>query len=354
MNIQVSIAQFFFKSRREDFYSDLAEALADKADLVVYLQDQKNRLEERGEYEAALYQLWLDRMDELSFPRALRGTVPSMDVMILTASEKAGNLNDGLAFLALTVAAANKMKKAVRGELTMPAVMFMLEICYVLVFALWIDPLCQTFLPPDEWPVIGVLLHSVALFVQNYGLLAGPLGIALCIGVAWSMPHWTGRLRLIADKYVPFFTIYRDYTGSIFLVALAALMQSGVGIAESLRELQIEAQPWLAWHIEEILHRLDSPNAEPGKALGTGVFSVAISDRIEDFGKRSSFESALGKVGLKTIDKVVTAVTITAKSLNAIFTILVAATILFILGGTAAIVLKATDNITSSANAVTR
>ncbi len=341
MNVKLALGKWSFAGKRETFYADLAEALDDNGVLVTILEDNQRRLDRRDDVEASLFALWLRRLDECSFPEALRGTVPAMDVMILAASEAAGNLIQGLGFLAQAIAAVAKMKRAITRKLAMPVLLGIMEVAFILMFALLIEPQSAEILPVEQMPVVSQILHLVAAFIRDDGVVAGIGLVGFAALVAWSLPRWTGKLRLKADRYIPIYSIYRDYTGAVFLVAMASLMKSGVGLAESMYELRRNAPNWLKWHIDEILHRLDSNADEPAKAFSTGVFSQALTDRVEDFGKRSYFEVAIGKVGLQSVDKIVDQVTISAEVMNVVMMISIALTLVFILGGTGMVVLSA-------------
>lgn len=352
--LKMALAKWSFKRRRHEFYSYLAEAMEDRGVLVDILEKTQRRFAERNDVEAALFAFWLDRMEDHSFPDALRGTVPGMDVMILSAAQGAGNFTEGLKFLAMTVEASRKMKSAVLGAIAIPTLLCVLLLAYILLVAFWVEPMCASVLDPAKWPMLGRVLYYMAKIVTDYGMFLGTFVTGFVALVVCSMSRWAGKYRRIAEKIFPLYAIYRDYTGSIFLVALAALMQSGVGLAESLSELQKEAPQWLQWHIDEIMHRLDKESDQPAKAFNTGVFSQGVTDRVEDFGERSNFEEALSKVGLSSIDKIVQMVTVSARVMNVSLLITVAVFLAVIYGGAAMIIMSASDSIGTQTTAVTK
>jgi type II secretory pathway component PulF len=354
VSFKFALAKWSFGSRRAEFYADLAEALADRGVLVDILESQLERLRERQDVETELYELWLSRLDDRPFSEALRGTVPNLDVMVLGASEGAGGLTKGLEFLTLTVDASRQMKSAVIGALAMPITLGMVMLSFILLFSFWIVPMCASMLPPDKWPGLGQILYGVSQLVTNYGWFLGGIGVAGGAGIWRSLSQWAGPARVKAERFLPVYAIYRDYTGSIFLVALAALMQAGVGIAEALTELRHDAPKWLQWHIDEILHGLDIESDQPARAFRTGVFSRIITDRVEDYGKRSDFREALGKVGLASINKTVKQVTVSARALNILLIGVVTAVTLFLSAGAALVLLSAAQQIGEPSAVMTR
>ncbi|PVX85829.1 hypothetical protein [Paraburkholderia unamae] len=350
--VMLGLAKFSFRGRRQAFYADLAEALGDNANLAEYLEETRDQLARRRDVETGLFDLWLSRLDNQSFPQAIVGTVPRMDIMILGAADAAGNLTKGLRFLAMTVAIASRMKGALVGALTMPAFLGLMLVAYILVFGFVMEPMLESIAPPANWPFIGRVVYHMSVALRDYGVVVGAVVLAIFFLVAWLMPRWSGRTRARVDNIFPVYSIYRGYSGSIFLVALASLMQSDVGLAESLAELRREAMPWLRWHIDEIAHRLDGEADEPAKAFATGVFSQANTDRVESFGRRSNFEDAISKVGIGTVDKLVEQVTAIARVLNVASLMAVAVTLVLLLAGAGSVLFYAADHASAAASAL--
>lgn len=321
-DIEIALAKMTFRGKRAEFYKDLAEAMDDKGVLVNILQRQIDRLKERKDAEAALFQLWLDRMDDCSFAEAVRGTVPDADVMILRAAEAAKSFPDGLRVLAMAIAATNTMRKAVLRAVAEPLFVMLSSFVMAAVISVIVVPLLASIVPPDQWPMIGRWLYA---FVQ-FEMTKGPFVVAGIVAVSslviWSLPRWAGKWRARTDKYLPMYTLYRDFTGASFLVALASLMKTGCGLAEALNTIRDDASPWLQHHIDDILFNLDTVVDKPAKAFATGIFNQTLTDRIEDFGERSNFNEAMGKVGLQTIDKVTESVVGSTAGLNLILTLI--------------------------------
>ncbi|HEX7648402.1 MAG TPA: type II secretion system F family protein [Noviherbaspirillum sp.] len=317
-NLQLWLAKTSFGSRRLEFYEDLAEALEDGAALVEQLEVWSARAEKEGDVVAPLYRLWLRRMDDRSFAQALIGTVPDTDVLILEAAEEAGNLPEGLRFLRNIVEAASDMKSSMIGAVSGFAALSLLIVGMLFGLSNYGIPVMEEIVPANAWPAIGVILRDVAHIVTGYGvwlLIAAIAGGALFI---WSLAHWRGRARVKADEYVPVYSIYREFNGALFRVMLSALMKNKVSLTEALDKLAKRANPWLRWHIRTTLRRLDYESDQPAKAFATGIFNKRETWRFIDYGARSSFPVAIGKLGLQSIDKVTKSVKRSAAVLNKI------------------------------------
>lgn len=329
----LGLAKWGFSSRRADFYSDLAEALEDKAVLVDQIRLLERRARARKDTILPLYVLWLQRLDDRSFGKALMDTVPPGDVMIVEAAEESGEMVEGLRFLSKAIEASNKMKDVLIKSVAGPVFLMMMFVALLTGFSFYLVPVLAQIMKPATWPAIGQALYAVSQVVTGYGIWIGVGLIGLISIYIWSLTRWVGKWRTKCDTYIPLYSIYRDFEGSIFLVAFSSLMRSGMGISESLRALGKRASPWLKWHINRIQIRLESEADQPYKAFDTGVFNRTLTDRIIDFGSRNSVEVAFTKVGLSSIDKLTEFVASSAMVLNKLLIVLCGATMIFMVSG---------------------
>ncbi len=316
--ISLAVAKCLFRFSREEYYEDLAESLEDDAEPLSIVRKDASRAEERKDVMASLFNLWAKRMEDRSFVAAIGDTVPKLDQMILHSSDSANSLIKGLRFLSLAITASKKMTGAIVGALAMPAILFLAFAGMLTAFSYLLVPLLSKMLEPAKWPPLGKLVYQIATFTSHYGVWMLLVFIAAVSLMIWSFSRWTGRVRGWADRYLPPYMVYRDYTGSLFLVSLAALMENDVGLREALNTLSEHGNAWIKWHAEQIKERLYTEAENPGHAFDTGIFGRRLTDRVMDFGERSDFQAALSKVGLKSIDKSTVLVTRSAKGLNGV------------------------------------
>lgn len=339
--ISLEIAKFSFGFTRKEYYDDLAEALQDGGDPLSKVKTDATRARERHDVMAALYELWMHRMEEASFVSAIADTVPPLDRMILQSSDSANGLIKGLKFLGLAIEASSKMRFAIIKALAMPSVLVLVFAAMLAAFAYQIVPSLTAMLPADKWPILGKIVYGLSMFISKHGHWVLAALIAATIFMVMTFSRWTGRVRIWFDTYVPPYMIYRDYMGHLFLVSLGALLEKDVGLTEALSTLQANSNRWVAWHIGMIKEGLLFDAQNPGKAFDTGMFSQRLADRILDFSTRSansqatSFPEAIAKVGLKAVDKSVALVTASARILNGLLLVLCGAFLLFMFSGIA-------------------
>lgn len=333
MSFQLWLARQSFQSSRQTFYEDLAEALEDDEKLTRRIDKLAERAANEHDLLAPLFQLWSRRMDDRQFAEALEGTVPRGDLMIIGAAEGAGKLSDGLRFASLVIGATKEMKASLYGAVIGFVFLFSFLCVLLALFSFYGIGLIETLVPPNQWPWAGQLLRDLAQFVTGSGVQA--LGAFIVAGIVfvWSLPRWRGRIRVGFDRYLPIYTIYRDFQGALFLVSLAALMRNDVSLNRALETLEESASPWLRWHIREVMYRLDYESDQPGKAFATGIFDRKLTWRIIDFSERSNFAKAIEKVGVRSIDAVTKMVKKSAGTINVVLMVLSGGLLAFIIAG---------------------
>ena len=230
----MGLAKWSFSSKRADFYADLAEALEDRAVLVDQIKILEKQARVRKDVILPIYQLWLYRLDDRSFSQSLLGTVPDSDVMVLEAAEESGAMIEGLRFLSKSIVASNKMRSVLRQAVAGPAFFGLLFIAMLCGYSYFLVPILVQIMKPSTWPMVGKVLYTVAQIVTGYGIWLGIIGILVLSLYLWSLKRWTGKWRSRFDNYVPLYSIYRDFNGSIFFGFPGLVNAIGNGVERKL------------------------------------------------------------------------------------------------------------------------
>jgi type II secretory pathway component PulF len=314
MNLSFKLARFFFNlfdSSRQEFYEDFASALRDGAASNERLRKMAARSRRRKTGWAPLYEHWLRKMRRMSFGHALQHTVPAYEVMVLTAAEEDGRLDEAMVYLGRAIRLTSKIKGTYIMSLISPGMAFMSIIGFFVAYALVIAPQNLQTLPLARWPPISKVLYEISSALVGNGFLFASTLVFMTWLVLWSRPNWRGHVRTKVD-HIPLlpWDSYRENEANNFLVSLAILLQSNNhGIKESLERMRQFANPWLGWHITLMLKRLVLTPDSPAKALNTGLFSYRIMDRIEDYSERTDFHKALRMLAFDHGGKAVEAAT---------------------------------------------
>jgi type II secretory pathway component PulF len=321
-------------SQRADFYDDLAEALKDNAVPMIRFAKQRDLLAKNKNFAAAaIYAEWIRKLENgENLSSAFQGTFPTSDLMLLTAIESSGDAKEGMKFLAAAVRVENEIKSQLVGALAKPIFMFALVIGIIAGVSFYMAPALDSLIRRDQWSPLGqVSLVFVDLF-NNYWWLLTALVVSGTSFFIWSLSRWTGSIRLKAEKFIPFYTIYRDFEAAKLLVSLAALMKGNIQLGRALKVMQEKASPWMRNHLSMMLKRLDhEENAL--RAMDTGLFNKAIMWRLLDYGERSRPDIAIEKIGFQSIDTIQKSVKSSAVILNNVMMALAGAVFIVMVGG---------------------
>ncbi|AXQ50971.1 hypothetical protein DZC31_30095 (plasmid) [Stenotrophomonas rhizophila] len=298
-----------FDDNRQEFYEDFASALRDGAADHDRLKKLAARSRRRKSGWAPLYEHWLRKMRRMSFAHALQHTVPAYEVMVLTAAEEDGRLDEAMTYLGRAIRLSGKIKATYLMSLISPALAVVSIIGFFVAYALVIAPQNLQSLPLERWPLISKQLYGFSTAIVNDGVVLGIGLMVVCWLVLWSRPNWRGRLRAKFDNtpFLPWGS-YRERESNNFLISLAILLQSNNhGMKESIERMRQFASPWLSWHLTVMLKRLALTPNMPARALDTGLFSHRVMDRIEDYSERTDFNKALRMLAFDHGDKEVQA-----------------------------------------------
>ena len=306
--LNLYLARRTLRARRAEFYFDLSMALDDKVPLYTILRKHEVRARKRREPGMALlYQHMLKNATRGALAEALVGVAPPNELMMLDATQTAGDesVAEGLRFLAETVEKTERMKETMRKATVYPTLLMTLFFIMMLGFSFYVVPVLEGIIPASKWPPVGKALHAVSQGVRSYGpVLVASFAMAVA-AMLYSLPRWTGRTRGLVDRGVLPYLLFRDYTGALFVVALATLMRAGISLRSALEQAMRYSNPWVRWHIKAILRRLSSAHsANFGAAFATGILNQELEDRISDASERKDPVAAFIKIGTTSVDKI--------------------------------------------------
>jgi type II secretory pathway component PulF len=225
---------------------------------------------------------------------AMAWWVPHTEQMIVMAGEQSGRLEAALLNVCAVVQYSRRIRAAIVGGLTYPAVIVAMTIGYVYLFGELVIPRFASIVSPERWHGVAASLYALSRFVQGGMIWCVALLVAFVALVVYSMPRWSGRARIWLDRYPPF-SVYRLVTGCGFLVAFSSLQQAGFTVERSLARLGADAKPWLAQRIDDMLFGVKS-GVNVGEAMknaGYGFPSREIVDDLCVYAEYKGFADAL-------------------------------------------------------------
>lgn len=270
-----------------------------------------DRDSKRGKAIAYAYRAIQKRLETgKSLSDALAPFIPVEEMLTIQAGER-GVVNSGeKPKLALAIESARRqkdagdeMRKAINGAMIEPMSQVVIFILMSLIYGVFVWPEMLHSFPVEYWPGWTVPFIQMQVWMANNWLFS--IGIVAIIALYyWSLPNWSGKVRMIFDEFPPY-SIYRDRMASALLGTLGGLLHGGLTLEESLRRIQARSTPYLKWHIRRMIRGIPSSGKDPMKALNTGLFSKHILDQIEDAASSREFDETLTHIGRAALNSVI-------------------------------------------------
>lgn len=224
------------------------------------------------------------------FERAIAFWVPSQESAIIEASSQ----DVANACNVVTNFAENmtSIKSALVGALTYPAVMVVVLIASLLSFSEFVLPLMVKLSPPQNWPPMAQNLYALTTFIHNNLTLIAVTLIAVTVLSIASLSRFTFMpVRNILDKLPPW-NIYKPYTATTFLIALASMLKTGSSFNNAIHKMGITATPYLLHFLRRIVIRL-SAGSGFGESLVIGLFEGNLLISLTVFATTNNLEKGI-------------------------------------------------------------
>lgn len=353
MNLMLTIGAMSFRSTRVELFESLIDKMDNTAASSVEKLDQifgqwAKRDRQRNDSRApAMAYIHRQLEQGKSLSEAIRRFVPVEEVLIIQSGEIRGNLTQSLELVVRNIKATKSMRSSVLAAMAQPAIGMgsLLVMGVVLGLVMWPDLIRA--MPLKYWPSWSHLCIEFQMWLGKQWMWLSLLTVVVA-GYYYTLPRWVGSSRTWFDS-IPPWSIYRGQQASSLLSVMAALVESGRTVRESLVLMKDNASPYMAWQLSRIIRKLDAAGEEGIKSLRTGFFSRQIMDRIEDAASNRTFGATLRYVGKNSLKLIVSAVQKQATIASTIFLLIVGAGFIYL---TAVLVIgmqEATDALTSSA-----
>lgn len=170
--------------------------------------------------------------------------MPYQEVAIISAGEKSGNLQQAFNDCVRIIEARQKIVSLILSSSLYPALLWGLMAYLLHVIATKMVPAMARRSDPESWTGIPSLLHSIATFVNNWGLVT-LIGFVLFVVISLvTLPYFCGPVRVRLERLPPW-SIYKALHGSTFLLNIAVMLRSNINQLEALDALELNAKPWL-------------------------------------------------------------------------------------------------------------
>lgn len=338
--IKLWLVKYMFKSNRIAVYESLESSLSHvgtkKQELIsVTFKRWADRDIARGKYIGSAYRAIQQRLERgMDLSEAMSPFIPVEEMLTIQAGEKGIVISGDKPKIALAIEsarnqkiAADEMKAAVRGVLLEPISQTVIFLLSSMIYGAFVWPEMLAAYPEKYWP--GWSLPMIQFQVWTAANWSFSFLVVVILAIYyWSLPNWTGKSRLLAEK-LPFWSIYRDRMASAMLGVLGGLLHGGLTLEEALKRINKRSTPYLKWHINRIIRIIPSCGDNPMLALKTGLFSQSVLDRVEDAHSSREFDETLTHIGREALGSILKVVKRTVMFASLIIITIIAVAFLY-------------------------
>ncbi|MBV9576289.1 MAG: hypothetical protein JO149_06665, partial [Gammaproteobacteria bacterium] len=170
----------------------------------------------------------------------------------------------------------------------------------------------------DQWPPEGQRLVFIANMITGWWW-AVILSVVLVVVVfRWLMINYVGGLRPLLDRYPPFM-FYRRLVTARLLETLGLLVSNGVVFRAAIKVMQLQANPYMRIHLDEMEHLLSTGKSNIGDVLDTGLIEPQDLMRLRVMAEVKGFEHGLIRMGIKGAEQVTATMKTISKIIGGVF-----------------------------------
>lgn len=271
----------------------------------------------------------------MTFAEATADWVPSEETLLLT-SGNVSSLLISLENITRIVGGINRIKRAMWNAVVYPLFLFALTVAIIIMVGLYlVPPLAEAAGSDVIWRGSAASLVWISGWAGKYWHIVAGGFIMLIFLIWWSLPVWTGKLRILFDKLPPWNT-YKLQVSVSWLMSLSAMVAAGVSVPDAMRLLIQYSNRYLSSILDEALHYI--ANGENlGNALAMTETDFPNEEIIGDliiYSDMNDFDKNLSQIANDYMEESVRKMESTANVLNSVGIILVSIIIGWVVWGT--------------------
>lgn len=238
------------------------------------------------------------------FGIAVKKWVPEQDAVVISSGESAGRLDIALDNAIYIREGGKKIQAAIAEGLAYPALLLSVLVAFLYLVAIKIVPAFDDVHPKELWTGSGRSLAVVAEFMNSY-LVPSIIGlVVLVLGIIISLPRWSERGRVFADKMPPY-SMYRLSVGAGFLLSMAAMVRAGVSLTRAMQIMQRTASPYLDARLSATAYQIEDEGLNFGEALHATGYQFPDKEAVSDlraYALLDGFDETLTTLGTEWME----------------------------------------------------
>jgi type II secretory pathway component PulF len=264
---------YFTIKKRVEFYRVVRSLTVNGISIQSALRLYSEMLSKYNKRESGMKFIVDDVLSTMSrgipYEAAIAKWVPREESIIIETSSK----NVARACEVVTQFAENilSIQSALVSALTYPVMMIIVLVVCISAFTFYIMPSMIKMSSPANWPTLARALYHFTSFISAHAISLGAMLCALAVFTVWSFANLSNlKSRSVLDLFPPW-SLYKTYSGTTFLIALASLLRSGSSFHHSLGRIKSTATPYLRAYINLIIKRLGA-GSNFGESRLVGIF----------------------------------------------------------------------------------
>lgn len=244
----------FRGSARARFYKHLIAQTSNEVQIVDCLKSYHARLERnRLRDEASILAATITAMQNgFTLDAALKPWIPDNEYGVLVSGVAANALAASLTRLLTTQERTRALVGQIRSAFALPLGNLLVAFAFMFFVGKSILPVVQALVPRERADSAVRGLYTLGDFATGWGLPVALVGLSAFIAlIIWSLPRWTGVLRVKAEKVFPW-NFYRDTQGFLWLMGYASLLAAGTKEITALGTQLTAATPWLSERLRAV------------------------------------------------------------------------------------------------------
>lgn len=282
-----------------------------------------------------------------TFSDAMKKWIPQFDYTILVSSEKSGKIAEALDLIISLDNMKSELMSDFLGGMINPFILFLAVYGFLYYLGKYALKPILSMIPAGHkvTGAAGILILMSKFINSPWMYLIPVLFIILLISIFLSFPKFTGSIRKKMDRYFPY-SVYRKFTGSIWLIGFSSLMSAGINETNALKEMARYSNAYLKERITTFYKGLQN-GMNLGEAMNISKYGFPDSETVEDIGVFSNFpnfDERLRLIAEHNIKSMKKYIKVLSNSLSLIANLFLYAIVIFI----AVSVFSLMNNITNS------
>jgi type II secretory pathway component PulF len=281
------------------------------------------------------------------FASSIKKWIPAADYTMLASAEKANKLPETLK----TIIYLDNMKSGLIKEflsgMSSPFMLFLAVYALLYYIGKYALKSILGLVSGHNSGSANILIY-LSDYVNSPLMYMVPLVlIAVGILIFYSFPRLTGEIRKKLDKFFPF-SVYRQFSGSIWLIGLSGLIGAGINEVTALKELASYNNKYMKERLKSFYSNMQN-GMNMGESMLASGYDYPDKDVVDDiivFSNFPNFNKKLDMIAQSNIQKTKNQIKAISIALQALINILLYVVVLLIVIGT----LSITQGISNSVN----